>query len=135
YIQYELSYDRQHEKADRIYRVIQQQKGNTLRGTDFFAVSPEPLAPALVENFPEVEAAATIAMEENLLYRQDEFFSSKVMYADENVFDVFTIPIVQGAGAGALKNPDGILLSRSLAEKYFGTEDPLGQTLLLNDER
>lgn len=134
YIQYELSYDRHHEKADRIYRVVQQQEGNTFRGTNKFAVSPEPLAPALRENFPEVEAAATIALESRLLYRGDEFLSSRLLFADKNIFDVFTIPILKGQGAEAMSDPDAILLSADLAEKHFGSEDPIGKTLLLSDE-
>lgn len=135
YLQYELSYDRHHEKADRIYRVAQEQKGNTFRGTDQFAVTPEPMAPALMENFPEVEAAATLALGSNLLFRGDDFFPSSLLYTDEHVFDVFTIPILKGQGAEALKDPDVILLSQTLAEKHFGAEDPLGKILLLNDER
>lgn len=135
YLQYELSYDRQHEKSDRIYRVAQEQKGNTFRGTDQFAVTPEPIAPALRENFPEVEGAATLAVGSNLLYHGDEYLSSRLLFADENVFDVFTIPILEGQGAEALQERDVILLSQTLAEKHFGTEDPLGKTLLLDDER
>lgn len=135
FIQNELSFDRHHEKADRTYRVAQQQKGNVFRGTDQFAVSPQPLAPALREHFPEVEAATTFTLNEHLLYQEDEFFSSRLLYADQQLFDVFTINIVQGVGADALQDPDAILLSRSLAEKCFGTQDPIGQTLLLDDNR
>lgn len=135
YIQYELSYDQHHEKADRLYRVVQQQEGNTFRGTDMFTVTPEPLAPALKDNFPEVAAAATLAVESSLLYRGDEYFSSRILFADKNIFDVFTIPMLKGQGAKALEEPDAILLSQALAEKYFGSEDPIGKILLLNDER
>ncbi|PHN05278.1 ABC transporter permease [Flavilitoribacter nigricans] len=135
YLQYEQSYDWQHENADRIYRVAQRQEGNVFRGTDEFAVTPEPLAPALQANFPEVEAAATLTVEQGLLYREDEYLSSQLLYADDKAFDIFTIPILQGQGPEALSDPETILLSRSLAEKHFGSADPLGQTLKLNDER
>ena len=135
YIQYEFSYDRQHEKADRIYRVVQQQKGNTFQGTDLFAGSPQPLAPGLMENFPEVEAAATISLEDELLFQQDEFYPARLMYAGKKIFDIFTIPILTGSGAGAMDDPNAVLLCRSLAEKIFGSEDPLGKTLTLRDDR
>lgn len=135
FIQYELNYDRQHEKADRIYRVAQKQQGNTFRGTDLFAVTPAPLAPALRENFPEVESAVTCTLEEHLFSKEGEFFSPRLLFADPNLFDVFTIKMLQGNGAKALKDPDGILLSRSLAEKYFGTEEPMGKTILMDNQR
>lgn len=135
YLQYELSFDRHHERADRIYRVVQQQEGNTFRGTDLFAVSPEPLAPALTDNFPEVEAAATLSVESRLFYRGDDFIASSVLFADKNIFEVFSIPVLKGKGAAALAEPNSILLSRTLADKHFGTADPIGQTLLMNDER
>ena len=140
YIQFELSYDSHHEKADQAYRVIQKQEGNTFRGTDFFAVTPEPLAPALLEAFPEVQAAATIndpryALETVALGYEDKIFSPRILYADKNVFEIFTIPMVEGMGGPALEDPNSILLSRSLTEKYFGNESPLGKNMLFNNER
>lgn len=56
YIQYELSYDRQHEEANQIYRVFQRQNGNEFKGSDAFALAPMPLVKAIKETFPEVEA-------------------------------------------------------------------------------
>jgi len=135
YIQYELSYDQHHEKADQIYRIYQQQKGNAFRGTDLFAVSPEPLAPAMKETFPEVEAAATISTKYDLLSYKDKAFSPRVLYADKNVFDVFTIPMVKGIGAKALEDPNSILLSESLAQKFFGNESPIGKNLVFDNDR
>ena len=135
YIQYELSYDTHHERADQIYRIYQQQKGNTFRGTDLFSVSPEPLAPAMKETFPEVQAAATISTGYDLLSYGDKAFSPRVLYADENAFEVFSIPITEGLGAKALQTPNAVLLSKSLAKKYFGDESPLGQELILDNDR
>ncbi len=140
YVQYELSYDTSHEKADQIYRVIQQQEGNAFRGTDFFAVTPEPLGPALLESFPEVEATATVtdpryASEKVILSYEEKVFSPRILYADADIFDVFTIPVLDGAGGAALEDPNSILLSRSLARKYFGDESALGKHLVFNNER
>ena len=138
YLQYELSYDSHHEKADQIYRVIQQQKGNVFRGTDFFAVTPEPLASALLEIFPEVQAAATVndpryVAETVILGYREKVFSPRILYSDENIFDIFTIPMVEGVGKKALEDPNTILLSESLAEKYFGEESPLGKEMVFDN--
>lgn len=133
FVQYELSYDTHHEKTDRIYRVIQQQKGNIFKGTDVFAVSPEPLAPALVSSFPEVEAAATIDLKTNLLTYRDIAYAPNNMFADERIFEVFDISIIRGEQEEVLQDPTSILLSESLAERYFGSVDPLGKQMLLDN--
>ena len=135
YVQYELSYDTQHEKADQLYRVVQQQEGNIFRGTDFFSVSSEPLAPALVETFPEVEAAATIGLENNLLTYKDVVDAPGGLLADERVFDIFSIKVIRGEGKEVLQDPTAILLSESLAERYFGVEDPMGKQVLYRNEQ
>ena len=135
YIQYELSYDKHHEKADRIYRVIQQQKGNDFRGTDLFALAPMPLVPTLKEGFPEVEAATTLQISDALLSHNEEVFSEQGLFSDEFVFDVFTFPVLKGDGKKALKDPNAILLTESLAKKYFADEPAIGKTLLFENDR
>lgn len=133
YVQYELSYDSHYEKADQIYRVVQQQEGNIFRGTDFFASTSEPLAPALVSSFPEVEAAATIGTTIDLLSYKDVAHAVRNMFADERIFDIFDIPVIRGEGKEVLNDPTSILLSESLAERYFGPEDPLGKEMLFDN--
>lgn len=135
YLQYELSYETHHEKADRIYRISMRQKGNDFRGSDRFAVTPMPLAPAMKEKFPEVEAATTLQTQRSLLAHQEKVFNEPGLFADEQVFDIFTFPVIQGAGAEALTDPGNILLTRSLAEKFFSDENPIGKTLLFENER
>lgn len=135
YVQYELSYDSHHEASDRIYRVVQQQEGNIFRGTDFFSVTPEPLAPALVATFPEVETAATIGLSNNLLSYQDVVTAPGNMFADERAFEIFDIRVLRGEGQEVLNDPTSILLSESLAERYFGVEDPLGKEMLFDNSR
>ncbi|MEN0047429.1 MAG: ABC transporter permease, partial [Bacteroidota bacterium] len=135
YVQYEMSYDQQHEDANQIYRIAQQQKGNTFKGTDHFAVAPMPITAALMNEFPEVEVATTINLNRHLFSLEEKIFFERGMYADEYVFDVFTIPVLEGEGKTALKDPNAILLTRKLAQKYFGATSPIGQTLLLQNER
>ncbi|UOY08070.1 ABC transporter permease [Muricauda sp. SCSIO 64092] len=135
YIQYELSYDGHHEKADRIYRVSQIQKGNNFRGTDRFALAPQPLAPALKEHFPEVEAATTLQVREALFSHGEQTFYERGLFADEHLFEVFTYPIKEGMGKEALQNPNTVILTESLAKKYFGEDSPIGKTLHFENNR
>lgn len=70
YVCYELSYDRYHENAHNIYRVIQQQPGNIINGSDIFPGTPPPLAPALIQGFPEVLSAIRINSSSNVISLQ-----------------------------------------------------------------
>jgi len=135
YIQYESSYDTHHENANRIYRVYQQQKGNDFKGTDLYGVTPAPLARVMEETFPEIEVATNVRAKWDMLSYQDKVLSPRVLYADEKIFDIFDIPILNGVGAEALQNPNSILLSESLAKKYFGEESPLEKDLVFGNER
>ena len=136
YIQFELSFDAQHEKADRIYRIVQQQVGNEIRGTDYFAVTPLPLATAMKKDFPEVEAITNINFQGSLLINEskNESFPEQGLFADEGLFDVFTIPVLDGIGKEALNEPNSILLTQSLAKKIFGPTQAIGRTILYNSE-
>ncbi len=135
YIQNELSYDMQHENADRIYRVSQIQSGNEFQGTDRFAVAPRPLAPTLKAQFPEVEAATTLTLDETLLKIKDQPFYAQGLFSDPYLFDVFTYPLIVGMAKEALKDPKSVIITTSLAKKYFGEASPLGKTILLEQDR
>ncbi|MEM1124703.1 MAG: ABC transporter permease [Bacteroidota bacterium] len=135
YVQYELSYDLQHEKADRIYRVVQQQEGNTFRGIDKYAVSPMPIAPTVRAEFPEVEAATMIAFS-RIPFKQDhQTFYELGLNADTSLFDVFTYPVIEGDVKAAIKDKDAVILTEKLAKKYFGYTSPIGKTIEVQDKR
>ena len=135
YIQYEMSFDQHHSKADRIYRLVQKQKGNAFRGKEEFNVAPLPLAGALIEEFPEVENATTVQFLGNLLNYEEKTFFERGLFADEFAFDIFDVSVKEGIGKEALKDPNSILLTESLAQKYFGEESPIGRTMLFNNEK
>lgn len=134
FIQFELSFDAHHENADRIYRVAQQQKGNEISGTDFMAVSPRPVGIAMKKDFPEVEAFTNIDQWGALLIKDNESFPERGLYADEHLFDVFSIPVLKGIGIEALEDPNNILLTESLAKKIFGEESAVEKTILYNSK-
>ncbi|MEM8888027.1 MAG: ABC transporter permease [Bacteroidota bacterium] len=135
YIQYEFSYDTQHEKSDQIYRIVQQQKGNVFMGTDRFALTPMPLAPAIRERIPEIEHITTFTVREILLSNQAEAFYEEGLYADEELFEVFDFPLVEGQIKEVLKDPNAIILTECLADKFFGNSSPLNKILDFNGEK
>jgi len=130
YIKDELNYDRYHDKADRIYRIasyIQERDKKTN-----WTLTQLPLAPTLKREFPEVEQSARFLPRERTLFKNGtrEFYETKVYYADSNVFRIFTDKFIEGNSATALNEPNSIVISKTLAEKYFGKNTQVvGKTL------
>jgi len=133
FVRTELGYDRYHANARTIYRVVQEQPGNFYLGSNVFAVTPGPLAAAMVQDFPEVLAATRIDDWSDVLVRVGEktFLEKKVYWTDPQTFDIFSFPLVRGDRASALKEPFSILLSESAARRLFGDADPVGMTVTL----
>lgn len=130
YIKDEMNYDRYNENADRIYRIVSyiQEKD---KATDW-AITQFPMGPELKKDFPEVEEAVRFGSRERTLFKQgnNNYYETKIFYADSNVFKVFTAKFLEGNPATALNEPSSIVLSRTLAEKYFGKNTPaVGKTL------
>src|SRR5450432_2400926 len=129
YIKDELSYDRYHEKADRIYRIVSYIQERDKK-TDW-TLTQLPLAATLKKDFPEVEQSARFQGRERTLFRNgtNEFYETKVYYADSTVFNIFTYQFIEGNAAHALNEPNSIVISKTLAEKYFGKTPAVGKTL------
>jgi len=129
----ELSFDRHFENADRIYRFNSDVKfgGNDMK----LAVMPAPLADAMVNDYPEVEASTRLRSYGSWLVRKDEesIKEHNVIWADSTFFNVFNIPVIQGDAKTALVEPNSIAISESLAKKYFGDEEALGEMLTLDN--
>lgn len=126
----ELSYDRFHENAPNIYRITA-----SLPELDVHAaVTPAPLAPAIVREIPEIRGSVRISSyHSDLLQVDDRMFNEKrILYADTNFFDVFTYTFIEGDASTALSLPEGILLTKDMAKKYFGDGSALGKTITKN---
>ena len=129
WVQNELSFDRYHEKAGRIYRAFLQRE---IEGqVDRFAGSPAPLGPALVNEFPEIEKAVRFGSNRFLISYENKRFYEDVFFADPEVFDVFTFPLIKGDPKAVLREPHSIIISEEMKEKYFGDEDPIGKIINL----
>ena len=126
YIDIEFSYDKYHEKADRIYRPV----------TDDFAGSPYLMGQKLQEELPEIQAVARFRSigtpaftYENKNFRVRGFYT-----VDPSVFDIFDIPFVYGSPKNSLSSPESLVLTESTAKKYFGSVDPVGKTLIYENK-
>ena len=128
YVQYELSFDSFHKNKNRIYRVIH--RGETLyRGSNSFAISPGPLAKAMMNDLPEVQyATRAYGLRNRLLTFNDKKFYENGIIADENFLNIFSFKLLRGDKSG-FSEPHTIYLTEKLAEKYFGSEDPMNKVI------
>ncbi|MBN2244854.1 MAG: ABC transporter permease [Candidatus Aminicenantes bacterium] len=127
FVQYESSYDRFHPNAERIYRVISQDQDEN--GLDTFTYTPAPLAPALLENFSEIEDAVRFSDNEIEIITKGRRFYETVFFADQEIFDIFAVNLIQGDKSSALVNLRSLLISEKIANKYFPGENPIGQNV------
>ncbi len=131
YLLHETSYDRFNPLADRIYRVLTDETGET--GTAHLASTNTPLAPLLAAEFPEMEYVVRIvpysvsmSSEHDRLFQEDGF-----VFADSAFFRMFTFEFMYGDPMTALDEPFSIVLTRETAEKYFGSADVVGKYLTI----
>ena len=122
WIQYELSFDRFHENADRIYRLATNFDVGSLRGK--WALSNFPAGPTLQKDYPEVTKAVRLRDERDRVsveYQQKKFFE-KFLIVDNTIFDVFTFPLIRGNPKSALASPDAVVISENLAKIFWPGE-------------
>ena len=134
YISDELSYDKFHTKSDRIYRVLEKFESEGVG--EHSASLPFPTGPALKNDFGrQVEHAVrffnfqspSLALANKAADKG--FNESNIFFADSTFFDVFDFELIAGDKSTALDDPNAILITRSMAKKYFVDEDPMGKTL------
>jgi putative ABC transport system permease protein len=129
YISDELSYDRYHKNADRIFRGISY---STIGGeTRVFARMPSALAPGLKEAIPEIEASERLFQFGVLRFKHgDKNFEIPDFYAaDSNYFTMFSYEFISGDPEAALQNPDSIVITEDTAIQIFGNVQALGQSI------
>lgn len=134
YVADELRYDRYHANADRIFRVVHEASWDG--GHLNLAVTSAPFAPALKQDYADVEEAVRMVPEGGgtLKAGNRELRADDIYFADANVFRVFTYPFLAGDPKTALTRPEAIVLSRTLAEKLFGSpEKALHQTVYFSN--
>jgi len=133
FVQDELSYDRFHVNAERIYRVTSEEKNES--AIRRLANTHAPIAPALRAAFPEIAQAVrlfprSVAVKRDVL---KQFQEERFYFADSAFFSVFSFQFLHGDPQTALQALDGLVLTQAVAQKYFGEENPLGQIVTIEN--
>jgi len=130
----ELGYDHYNKKANRIYRV----DADILFGGNHFilAKAPDGMGPALKNDYPQVEQYVRFREMGSILVKKgnESIEEGKVIYADSTLFDVFTLPMIDGDPKTALKEPNSIVITETTARKYFNTTHAAGKTLIIEKD-
>ena len=133
YVTDELSFDRYNVHADRIYRANSEIRfgGNYID----LAVQAPQLGPDMVHELPEVENYTRLQWYGSFHVRKgdENVQEGRVAYADSTLFEVFTLPMIEGDPATALRDPRSLVITARMADKYFNRTNVVGQTLLIND--
>ncbi|WPU91071.1 ABC transporter permease [Mucilaginibacter sabulilitoris] len=133
YVVDELSYDRYNTKADRIYRVNEDLKLGDNKVE--YAVCMPPLAKTLKTEYPYVENTVRLknAGTSHVKKGSLNISENRVAFADPSLFDVFTLPMINGNPSSALAEPNSVVITETTALKYFNSTNVVGKTLLFND--
>lgn len=142
YLHHELSYDKYHTKLNRIYRVVHAYRDGA-QAANKQAPTPEeyqvwgcaPVGPALQADFPEVEKIVQFMSPASMLlqYGDKRFQQDNLLFMDSTAFDVFSWKMLYGDPKTALTAPYTIVLTKSIAQKFFGNENPVGRALRVNN--
>ena len=132
----ELNYDRQHKKADRIFRVAEifKEDGKIVEESAGIGF---PVGPTLSDYFPGTKTTRFYKTFEKiplLSYGEKRFYEEDLLFTDSTVFDIFTFPMLAGDPSSALKAPFSIVLTEEMAKKYFGEENPIGKTIQFENQ-
>ncbi len=131
WVEEELSYEKNHKNADNIYVTY---KGYSIGGkTEYNDAVCFPLGPYVKEHFPEVKNAVRVVFRGTTISYKDKVFSENgFVWADTGFFDVFTYEVIHGNPDNFFKEGHAVVISQSIAEKYFGNENPMGKRLTQN---
>ncbi len=132
FIKDELSYDRFHEKADLIHRVVFSSSDEDTLPTN--ANGSFGVGPALKRDFPGIIETVRIrkmgqGVKVYIGHKDKKFYEERFFFAEPSIFTVFDFPLIKGDPTAVLNEPNTMVLTRKMAEKYFGDEDPIGQTV------
>ncbi len=134
YVRYELNYDRYSRHHDRIFRIaVDAVVGNTVI---YQTGTPAPLPRALYAEFPEIEMVTRVIDRSEVKTRFGDrvFNEDRVFLVDSTFLKMFTLPVTRGNPETALSEPFSVVITESMAGKYFGGEDPLNKVMTLDDE-
>ena len=133
YLQYEMGYDQFHEEGEKIYQV----NLSVNFGGEAFNTSntPPPVGETMQNEIPEIETFTRHFMPGDLVLRhKDRFYTESNIWAvDSNFLEFFTFPLIEGDAQTSLKNKNAIVLSQTMAKKYFDNASPINQEIFIDD--
>lgn len=131
WVRNELRFDNFYPNSSRLYQAWNRDKGNN--GLNCWNTTTKPLAPALKQNFPEIEQSSRVNWDANILLNYgDKKMNVTGTMVDPDFLTMFEFPFVQGNMHTALNRPNDMVITEKLSKKLFGQEDPMGKTILLD---
>lgn len=132
YVRQEWSFDNFHQKSDRLYRSWVQEKynGEVITNT----VTPFVLGPTLRASYPEVEAMTRVTVMPVNIKKGNELLSERVHWVDQDFFRLFDFTLVASNGKNPVQDPGTVVLTETIARKYFGDQNPVGQSMAIEIE-
>ncbi len=133
YVSFELSYDSMHSKSNNIYRVVADIK--TPSETIEAGIAAWPMAPNLASEFPEIEKATRVLTTEFTVVKDGtKYIEEDVIAVDSSFLDIFDFKLVRGEKKDLLTRPHTIVISESIAKKYFNNGNPVGKNLVIDGD-
>lgn len=135
WVQHELSYDKFHKNSDRLYRVIDYEKYSSGEEVTF-SMNPPALAPLLKNEYPEIVEAVRLRSVKKAVvkYNEKRFNEEHIILADPAFFSIFSFPFISGNKENALSDPSSIVITKAMAHKYFGEQNPVGETVRIDNK-
>ena len=134
FVQFELGYDKFHEKGEDIYRIGVY--GMMMNNEINQAVTAAPMAEAMMNDYPEVVSACRLRESGDWLiqYGDVKFNEKEWIFADSTFFDIFSFKLLKGDPKTALTKPNNIVMTETGAKKYFGSDNPIGKMLRVESD-
>ncbi len=135
FTQYHLSFDNFHEKSERIYRIVTEERRDII---DYTASAPPALSPAFKADYDYAEKVARIANEEEKIISfslngSKQKYSEEVAFVEKEFFEIFNYPLILGNSFDFFTEPNTVAITSKMASKLFGNIDPIGQSLRLDN--
>jgi putative ABC transport system permease protein len=135
FVKFQLSFDTFNKKMDRTYRVIWVSKSNP--GNITYVETPELLGPALKQQFPQIESLVRIEkhypLKALVSYSNKSFYETDFLHTDSSFFNLFSFKFIKGNAENALDNPNSLVITQSISKKFFGSQDPIGKILTVDN--
>ncbi len=135
FVQHELSYDRFHSKSEDIFRVLTIDEALGV-SSNLVGITLPAIGPAMENDFPEVEKRVRMMPQGRQLinYEQQGIYTEHFTYAEASLFEVFDFKLIDGDIESALTEPNTVIFTKSMADKTFGTENPIGKRIDIGNQ-